>query len=374
MSISDTAYRWIESFLRFPSAGLDISDERAKIASFSFRNGIRGDFFSAIDIPRGIIEQGEIKNEEEFVRVFQEWAGREKKFFRSHACVVALPEEKGFVRLLDIPKIKAEEVGSAIRWQVETNIPLKPEELYYDYQVIERGVSASPETTSQGGHPADHLEVMLIAYPRVIVDSYTKNLLAAGIRLAALECESQAVARALLSGPTASATQILIDMGRTRTGLAVVAGGALIFTTTIPVGGATLEEMIAKELNVEAKEAARLKKEVGLDRAAMGGSVFSSLVPTIAALASEIRQAMEFYQNWAGSHGGMATSFSSVVLSGGDANLLGLDTYLAATLRVPVVRGDPFAGIRAHGGAPIPSLMKNEALGYTTAIGLALRE
>ena len=140
------------------------------------------------------------------------------------------------------------------------------------------------------------------------------------------------------------------------------------------MGGATLEEMIAKELNVEAKEAARLKKEVGLDRAAMGGSVFSSLVPTIAALASEIRQAMEFYQNWAGSHGGMATSFSSVVLSGGDANLLGLDTYLAATLRVPVVRGDPFAGIRAHAGAPIPPLMKNEALGYTTAIGLALRE
>lgn len=370
--MSDALFRWVESFVRFPSAGLDISDENAKIAAFSFRNGIRGDFFSAIDIPRGIIEQGEIKNEEEFVRVFQEWVGRERKMFRSHAFVVSLPEEKGFVRLLDLPNIKAEEVGGAIRWEVETNIPLKPEELYYDYQVVERGIPGSPETASRGV-PADHLEVMLIAYPRVIVDSYTRNLLAAGIRLAALECESQAVARSLLFGSTASAAQIFIDMGRTRTGLAVVEGGALIFTTTIPVGGATLEEMIVKELNVEAKEAARLKKEVGLDKAAMGGNVFSSLVPTVAALASEIRQAMEFYQNWAARHGGMVVPLSSVVLSGGDANLLGLDTYLAATLQVPVLRGDPFEGIRAHAGAPIPPLMKNEALGYTTAIGLALR-
>lgn len=373
MILSDVLFRWVESFLRFPSAGLDISDENAKIAAFSFRNGIRGDFFNAIDIPRGIIEQGEIKNEEEFVRVFQEWVGREKKFFQSHAFSVSLPEEKGFVRLLDLPKIKTEEVSGAIRWEVETNIPLKPEELYYDYQVVERGVPASPETASRGAH-ADHLEVMLIAYPRAIVDSYTRNLLAAGVRLGALECESQAVARALLSGPTASAAQILIDMGRTRTGLAVVEGGALIFTTTIPLGGATLEEMIVKELNVEVAEATRLKKEVGLDKAAMGGSVFASLVPTIAALASEIRQAMEFYQNWAVQHGGMVTPLSSVVLSGGDANLLGLDTYLAATLRVPVVRGDPFVATRAHGGALIPPLMKSESLGYTTAIGLALRQ
>ncbi len=361
MSISDTAYKWVESFLRFPSAGLDISDENAKIAALSFQGSIREDFFDANEIPRGIIEQGEIKNEEEFIRVFREWVGRKKKFFQSHSFSVSLPEEKGFVRLLEIPKVKADEVRGAIHWEVESNIPLRSEELYYDYEVVD-----------QGGHK-DHLDVMLIAYPRVTVDSYMRNLLAAGVRLAAFECESQAVARALLLNQITSVAHILVDIGRMRTGLVVVENGALVFTTTVSMGGATFEAMIAKELNVGAVEATRLKKEIGLDRAAMGGSVFSSLVPTIAALASEIHRAIEFYQDRVARHGGIITPLSSVMLSGGDANLFGLDTYLEATLRVPVLHGDPFSSLRAHSGVLVPSLMKNEALGYAVAIGLALR-
>ena len=101
---------------------------------------------------------------------------------------VSLREEKSFFRVIQLPKVKIADIGKAIRWEIEANIPLPFEELVYDYEVVD----------SFDEH-LDHVDVVISAFPKTIVDAYVRVLGAAGLRLACLELESQAIVRSVNS-------------------------------------------------------------------------------------------------------------------------------------------------------------------------------
>jgi len=61
-----------------------------------------------------------------------------------------------------------------------------------------------------------------------------------------------------------------------------------------------------------------------------------------------------------------------VILCGGQSTLPGLSEYLEIHLRHPVILGNPWLKVFPVGRA-VPFLKFSEALRYSTAIGLALR-
>jgi type IV pilus assembly protein PilM len=73
---------------------------------------------------------------------------------------VSLPVAKVFTRVLELPSMKPEDLGQAVRLEAEQYIPVPLPDLYIDYEVIEMG--------------PDHNEVLMVAAPRAIVDSYIK--------------------------------------------------------------------------------------------------------------------------------------------------------------------------------------------------------
>ena len=340
--------------------GLDISDLSAKYLAFEAGNKSVG-FSGTIDIPAGIIQNGEIKNESALVIVFRELVNRERQLHATFICS-ALPEEKGFLRLIQVPKVKHEEVENIIRWEIEGNIPLPVEELIYDYEIVD----------PPPGQQLDHIDVAITAFPKTIVEAYVRVLKEAGMRPFALEFESQAIIRAVVADPKLRSSYIIVDMGKNRTGISIFIGGSIVYTSTIPLGGAVLEENIAKELKTNEHEALEKKEQIGLNKSADNGQVFSALIPAVSILADELQKTIEYFKNHAEHVHSGSTAVDGIVLVGGDANLLGLDTYLSSILRIPAVRADPFAKVRTS-LTQIPLLKKNEALAFATAIGLALR-
>jgi Tfp pilus assembly PilM family ATPase len=156
----------------------------------------------------------------------------------------------------------------------------------------------------------------------------------------------------------------------------LVGGGAILFTTTIGVGGQAMELAIAQGLGVDAAEAARIKKETGLSRADYEGRLASVLMPLLAPVAAELVRTVAYYRDHGrqiASGGGGGDMVENIVLSGGDAGLYGLDTYLASETQIPVVRADPFAAIRECMDGTVPLMPYHQALAFTAAIGLALR-
>jgi len=362
MIIKERILKLADTFIRLPLAGVDISDESLKYVSIHPDGVVSFPQWGEVSIPEGMIVDGEIRKEAECALFFRGFLEGEGKFLRSSFIVASLPEEKSFFRLIQIPKIRREEVQNVIRWEIEKNIPLAPEEILYDYEVIE------PLENS-----LDHIDIALTAFPRAVVESYVRVLSQAGMHLAALELESQAIARAVvptLRGPEAFA---IVDLGKIRTGFVVWSGNGIHFTTTIKVGGKLFEDALRRALGVDAAESQRLKKDVGLNRVTEGGRVFETLVPAISTIADELRRAIEYYQSHVTHLHGARATIQKILLAGGDANLYGLETYLSSVLKIPVSLADPLIFLRPRLRCQIPPFDKNVVLAFATAVGLALR-
>ncbi len=362
-SFKEKIFKLVEPLVQMPVAGLDISDRSVKYMQFRRMPAVEFEIFGEMTIPEGLIKRGEIIQEEPLAEIFKKWLSREGKKLRNSALVASLPEEKSFTRLIQIPKIQLQEVQKAIRWELETNVPLPPDQVAYDYEIVE----------PLEDH-LDHYDVLVTAFPKKIIDSYINVLGRAGFQLLALEPESQAMVRSLVSDPRQKRASIIVDMGRMRTSFIIFAGGSIKFTDTIELGGKTLEDNIIHELKVDPAKAEALKKEVGLNRSEYEGRIFSALAPAIAVLSDELRRAIDYYRNQPSHQHGASPEIGQIILTGGDANLLGVDTYLSAALNLPVYPGNPLVHMAEPGGkAAVPFLPKNRLSSYATVIGLALR-
>ena len=359
--------QWVERFVRLPVAGLDVSDRSLKYAQFAPRpksagSGLMLACIGEEKIPKGVIVNGSVEKGEAFAAALKRVGIRAGHRFRVSGIVVSLPEEKSFLRIFQTPKVGAREMAGAIRWKIEEEIPLPSEDVVYDYEQIR-----SPE----GG--GDHHDAVVTAFPKGMVAAYVRAIKDAGLIPMALELESQAIMRAAAPSLGAGDAAVVIDMGRTRTSVILFAGGAIVFTMTVPVGGYTLDIEIARVLGVSEREAKHLKRRNGFAKSAYRGKIFSAMAPSADVIAGEVRRVISYYQEKiTHAHGGSRT-VDKILLSGGGTNVPGFDAYLASATRVPVSFVDPFVGITGITGDSVPPLPREQALVFTAAIGLALR-
>lgn len=359
--------QWIERFIRLPSAGLDVSERSVKYAQFvPSRRRERGELALACigeeEIPEGVIVNGSVEKAEALAAVLKRVGAKAGHAFRASGMVVSLPEERSFLRIFQTPKVSAREMAGAIRWKIEEEIPLPSEDVVYDFEPI-RPVMGD----------IDHHDAVVTAFPKSIVAGYVRALKDAGLLPMALELESQAIARALAFGLKPSDAAVMVDMGRDRTSVILFAGGGVVFTTTVPAGGRTFDVGIAQALGVSEKEAMELKKKHGLAKEAYDGKIYAAITPAASMITEALIRVIAYYQDRiAHVHGGSRT-VNGVLLSGGGANMPGLDTYLASAIRIPVALANPFGGLVGMTGEAVPSLPRPDALVFTAAIGLALR-
>lgn len=347
-----------------PAFGLDISDSTVKFARLGRdRAGFALEYFGEVGVPAGVIAGGEIKKEDDLVTLLKDGLRTsEGRKVGGRFCVASLPEEKSFVRIIELPNMKSDDIPHAVRWEVEGAIPMRFDEIYFDYEVMPVLREA-----------ADHRDVLITAFPKTIVDSYYTAISRAGLTPIALELESQAILRAIIARALFNTPAIAIDLGATRTSFIIFAGGSLIFTKTIPIGGRDFEAAIASSLNVSPEEARQIKIEYGLSKSYMDGRVFGALARHVEAITAELQQQLWFYLDHSAKRHKSFPDIERVFLCGGDANLIGLEKYVATAIKKPAVTADPFTNFCLPAGS-IPPIPKNSSLKYSTAIGLALRE
>jgi len=359
--------------------GLDISDLSLKIISLK-KKGKTFDLasFAEEKIKPGIIKEGEVKDEKALARVI---SGSLKKVkgekLKNKYVVAALPEEKSFLQVIQMPKMAREELKPAVIYEAENYIPLPIESVYLDSQIV-------PPVYNH----LDHFDVLIAALPKKTVDPYVSALKLAGLKPLALEIESLAIARALIKDQTTTSPVLLIDLGATRTSFIVFSGKSLRFTSSIPVSSRSFTEIIAKSLGVSLVKAENLKIKHGLEekikleikdgkseRRVERGKIFEALVPPLVDLIQQIKRYLEYYRTHA-SHEHLPPNgkeVEKIYLCGGGANLKGLPELLALELKIPVELGNPWVNILAVPLGEKKELLLEEALSYTTALGLALR-
>lgn len=341
-------------FLQMPAVGLDISDVSMRFVELiEKRKGFVFGRFGECAIPRGVIESGEVKKPVDLRAIL---SGIQKAYNLEFVSV-SLPEEKAYLFDLRLPVTKYNEIRGAIELSLEEYIPLKAGDVFFDY-----GIEAETET---------EIHVSVSAVPRSLVEGYLEAFSGSGITPIAFEVEAQAIARAVVPEGNKHSCMI-VDFGGTRTGIAIASEGSVQFTSTIPVGGGSLTEAIAKNLKCSYDEAEKIKREKGISGSSTDADLSLALMSTMSIMRDEVSKHQSYWQMHADDYGKKHPAIEKIYLCGGDSNLAGFAEYLASGLSVPVEMANTLTNVNTL-DEYIPEISFNDSLRFATAIGLALR-
>ena len=339
--------------------GLDLSDLSLK-AVFLDEEGDRDKIVSygAVNLPFESVSDGKILKEEAVisgVRTLLKTAGPGK--IRSRRVFCSLPETKAFLRIVSLPKMDADEVDEAIKWEIEANIPLTLDQVYYDYQTLNRNI-----TREEG-----KMSVLVVAVARSVVDQFVGALESAGLEVVGFETESIAQARILLPEGESDVTTLIVDIGDRRTSFLIALGNIPVFTSSIPLSSQMITDSISKGMKVSFEEAERIKIAEGIGSQTKGDPLFHMVEPVLSSLTAEMERSIDFYLNTLR----YSSAVDKVVLCGGGSNMRGILPYLTRKMGKPVEFGNPWINLRI--GKSIPIINKKQSVQYSTALGLALR-
>lgn len=344
----------------FPSSfGLDLSDLSIK-AVWLDRAGSHDSVasFGSVPLPAGSIIDGEIMNPElvkgAVVKLLEKCGPRK---IRTKKVICSLPETKAFLRIISLPAMREEEVREAIKWEIEANIPLTLDQVYYDWQILDLNLAQEKGKMS----------VLVVAVARSVVDQFQAVLENAGLEVLGLETESIAQARSLLAEKNEEKTTLIVDIGDRRTSFLVSIGNTPCFTSSVPLSSQMVTDAIAKDMHIPFDEAEALKIKYGLGSIALKSPILKATRPVLENMAVEIEKSIDFYVN----NLRYSAAVDSIVFCGGGSNMQGLLPYMSRRLGRPVEAGNPWVNVGL--GREIPLIDRSRSVQYSTAIGLALR-
>ncbi len=347
-------------FTLFPQPfGLDLSDLSLK-ALWLEREG-REEIvtsFGSVPLPLGSVVDGEILKEDIVVQAVRDIVAKTHPApIKTRKVICSLPETKAFLRIIGLPEMSEEEVREAVKWEIEANIPLTLDQVYYDYQILEKKLIQEKGKMS----------VLVVAVARNMVDQFYSVLEKAGLEVVGFETESIAQARSLLSEKDEDKTRLIIDIGDRRTSFLVAIGNTPCFTSSVPLSSQMITDAISKEMRVPFEEAENMKIKYGLGSLALKSPLFKAAQPVLENIATEIERSINFYL----SNLGYSKAIDSIVLCGGGSNMRGLLPYLTKRLSQSIEFGNPWVNVRL--GRTLPPIDRGHSVQYSTVIGLALR-
>jgi type IV pilus assembly protein PilM len=268
--------------------------------------------------------------------------------------ILSVPVAKMFTRTLQLPpKMKQVELDQAVHFEAEQYVPVPSNDLYVDYEVIS-------DITKQ----TDHTEVLMVAAPRAIIDSYIKLFDYLDVDVAAIETGLTAITRAMVAGQD-NQTSLIVDFGTGSADMAIYEQSIRV-TGSFAVGGGALTQTLVKQLGITTEQANEIKYRFGIKASGLQPKIVEALKPQLATVTTEMKKVLKYYQERSENK----TKIGAMILTGGTSAMPGLDEYLSKELGIPAVIPDPWKKLQTKHVGDIPA---SEAPMYTTAIGLAQR-
>lgn len=342
------------AYLRMPAVGVDVSERSIRFIELSEnKEGLSVKRFGTRELPPGTIQAGEIIKRQELVSAL---SGLREEF-NMHHVHVSLPEEKAYLFTTEIPHVSKKEIRGAIELLLEENVPIKPTEAIFDYEIVKT------EST-------DHYDVSVSVLPDTVVHSYLSVYEEAGLNPIVFVVDAQATAEAVVKADDLK-TYFVANVGSTRTTLSIVGQGVVYFTSTVALGGDSLTSAFEKQLHLETKEAVLLKKRDGLVGSKSNMELFFSLMSSLSVLRDEMNRLSGYWNNLRRSKPQLP-DIAEIVFSGSDASIPGFIDYFSLVMEYKVRLANVWSNIYKSVDITVPPIPFEESLDYATAVGLSL--
>jgi type IV pilus assembly protein PilM len=275
---------------------------------------------------------------------------------RGKRVVASLPLFSAFTTVLSFPEMAPADLEKAVAFQARQVVPIPLSEAALDWSKV-------GEYEDDKGFK--YSQVLLISVPQAEIKKYQEMCKSAGLILEALEVEFMSLARILIgSDPTPT---YIIDIGSRSTSVIIVDKGQVVFSAQTDFAGASLTQALATSLSINPVRAEELKKERGIIGTGPNYELSTIMMPFLDAILSEVKRADFSYR----SQFPKASKIERAILSGGGANLLGIEKYVQSQLGIPTVKAAPF--VRFEYPSLIEPLVPELQPLFGVALGLALR-
>lgn len=339
--------------------GLDIQPGKIVAAEVSVNGSVRLERAVTIDLPVGVVRDGEVVDIVEVTAALKElWSRHTGKDRLSREVRIGVANTKIVVRTVDAPPVTGRaEIDAVVRQLAASELPMPIDSAVLDY--VPLGIVETPDGPRQ--------RVVIIAARREMINNLLAAVTAAGLKPRGIDLSAFAMIRVLSAGPSESA--LYVSVGGVGS-LAVVVDGACTFAR---VGSVSIEAMsteLAERMELTLEHARMWLRHVGLGVPVEEIDGDEEIVAQARAvlgdgtrrLASEIRTSLEFHQSQAVA----GNDFEHAILTGAAVAIAGFADSLSAELGMPVQTSTVAAGTHFDGSVDLGSA--------TVAAGLAVEE
>jgi type IV pilus assembly protein PilM len=262
------------------------------------------------------------------------------------------------IKKISLPSMSADELAESIQWEAEQYIPFDINDVNLDYVPL-----TAPGT-------GENIDVILVAVKKEKINDYTSVISQSGRNAALVDVDAFAVQNAYeMNYPVEEGrVQALVNIGASVTNVNILSGSTSLFWRDITFGGNQYTDAIQRELNLSFAQAEGLKRGE-----AAGDHTIQQVIPILNSVsedfASELRKTLDFFTATSG-----AERVDSIMLSGGGASALNLETILREKFGIDVEIMNPFKNVTFNEGEFNPEWISEVAPSMAVAVGLAIRK
>ena len=350
------------------AVGVDVGTKSVKAVVLEKENGkIVLKNYSIARVKKPLIELGQTGVINDFsggvVKGALEGAGIKRKKVN-----VAIPSFTSLIITIEIPHISDKEFEQAVRREVSKYIPVKIDDVVYDWQIIDEA-SLRDDNTADNKHLSSGsaqsrpmVKILVIAVMKEISGKYNQIFSANDLEINLLEIDSISLTRSLTRGK--EGVYLILDIGHETSNIVVSSQDGILMNRTISIGGDKMTQVIADSMKVSFERAEQIKKTHGVNVSVSGqqGGVLSTV---LSMLTDEMKKTVELFQaDFKG------IEVKGVLLAGGSATMIGLRDLIQAQTGLETFIGNALEGITFN--AEIKNVLLKHASLLSIAIGLAL--
>lgn len=349
--------------------GIELTPERVNIVQLSKqKQGIKLDLLTSIPVPEGTFLEGRIIDSVMLAEVIRQ--GLEENKIKATRVVSAIPVGEAVIRLIRLPaELDDFELRDMVlNQEAALYLPFPREDADVDFQRLGTAIDEDG---------IERVEILLVATPREITESYLTTFQQAGLSLVALEVSSFALIRTIREqllqfspGEAVAIANIEFD----GTEISIVVDGIPQFNRKVPIGTQQIQSAISRAMNLPTGMGVDLLNSMTVplgpvdnagDKIGMNPSA-AAILRVLGDLADELRRSIDFYLNQ-----GDNLEVAQLLLAGPGAGIGQLDEFFTQRLSYTTIQVDPVEVLSLQASQDIPL---EERPGLGVVMGLGLRE
>jgi type IV pilus assembly protein PilM len=264
---------------------------------------------------------------------------------------VSVSGQSSFARFIKLPPVESKKIPEIVRFEAIQQIPFPLDDVEWSYQLFQE--KDSPD-----------VEVGIFAMRKDLINHHISLFTDLGLNVQTVQMHPLAVYNGMRYDAHMAQTTMFMDAGAENTDL-IIADGETVWLRTLPIGGNSFTETLAKSFKLSFAKAEELKRNAATSKYAK--QIFQAMRPVFADLVAEVQRSIGFY---ASVH--RDARIQRIIALGSTFQLPGLQKYLQQNLQLPVEKLDAFksaAPIDARLAANLPESVGSLAGAY----GLALQ-